>query len=88
MASNVKPVDFFLANPVFRFEDFVAVHAGSGDRSRQTSATVLKQHVRAGNLLHVRRGLYAVVPRGISPDSFQVSGYLLASRLSPDVVIA
>jgi predicted transcriptional regulator of viral defense system len=49
---------------------------------------VLKQHVRAGNLLHIRRGLYAVVPRGVSPDNFQVNAYLLSSRLSPDAAIA
>ena len=52
---QVKPAEFFARHPVFRYQEFVAVHSGSGRRSRQTSASVLKQHVAAGNLLHVRR---------------------------------
>ena len=62
---QIKPTEFFVQHPVFRYREFVAAHSASGRRSRQTSASVLKQHVAAGNLLHIRRGLYATVPRGI-----------------------
>lgn len=84
----MKPVDYFASHPVFRFEDFVSSHAEGRARSVQASQAVLKQHVRAGNLLHVRRGLYAVVPRGLSPDALQVDPYLLAAHLTPDAVVA
>lgn len=84
----MRPVDYFANNPVFRFEDFVSAHTQERRRSRQASQSVLKQHVRAGNLLHVRRGLYAVVPRGQSPNTVQVDQYLLAGRLTPDAVVA
>ena len=56
---QVKPTDFFALHPVFRFDEFVLAHAVRGVRSRLTTASVLKQHVSAGNLLHLRRGLYA-----------------------------
>jgi predicted transcriptional regulator of viral defense system len=84
----MKPADFFDRNPVFRFDDFAAAHSGDGRRSRQTTASVLKQHVAAGRLLHLRRGLYASVPRGVDPGSHPVDPYLLATRLAPDGVVA
>ena len=49
---------------------------------------MLKQHVAAGNLVNVRRGLYARVPPGADPATFRVDPYLLASRLAADAVIA
>lgn len=84
----MKPVDFFARHLVFRYEEFVVAHTDSGKRSRQTSATVLKQHVAAGNLLHLRRGLYATVPRDLSPEKVQVDPYLLAANLAEDAVVA
>lgn len=80
----MKPADYFDRHPVFRFDDFAAVHAADGRRSRQTTASVLKQHVASGRLLHLRRGLYATVPRGTDPERYQVDPYLLATQLSPD----
>jgi predicted transcriptional regulator of viral defense system len=85
---KVKPADYFARHPVFRHDEFVVAHAGSGGRSRHTSASVLKQHVAAGTLLHIRRGLYATAPRGIAPANFQVDPYLLATKLAPDAVVA
>lgn len=85
---QARPTDFFVRHPVFRYEEFVAAHAGRGSRSRQTSASVLKQHVAAGRLLHVRRGLYAAVPRGVDPASHAIDPYLLATKLADDAVVA
>jgi predicted transcriptional regulator of viral defense system len=84
----IKPLDFFAAHPVFRFEEFVAAHAGQGKRSRQTSAAVLKHHVAAGNLLHIRRRLYATVPRGVDPKSFEPDPYLVATKIADDAAVA
>jgi len=85
---QMKPVDYFLHHPVFRHEDFLAFHTADGRRSPQTSASVLKQHVASGRLLHLRRGLYAVVPPGMDAASAQVDPYLLATNLAPDGVVA
>jgi predicted transcriptional regulator of viral defense system len=84
----LKPTDFFNTHPLFRHEEFVAAHTESGRRSPQTSASVLKQHVAAGNLLHIRRGLYAAVPRGVEQEKLSVDPYLLASKLADDAVVA
>ncbi len=90
MNSNeqVKPVDYFAAHPVFRYDEFVSVHSGPGGRSRLTSASVLKQHVAAGNLVHIRRGLYATLPRGAPPQGVTVDPYLLSTKLAEDAVVA
>lgn len=85
---QVKPTDFFAAHPVFRYDEFLSVHAISGGRSRLTSASVLKQHVAARNLLHVRRGLYATVPRGVPHLSVAIDPYLLSTKLADDAVVA
>jgi predicted transcriptional regulator of viral defense system len=84
----MKPTDYFDRHPVFRFDDFAASHAAGGRRSRQTTASVLKQHVATGRLLHLRRGLYASVPRGADPEHHPVDPYLLATQLAPDGVVA
>lgn len=86
--SQVKPTDFFARHPVFRYDEFLAAHARRGGRSRHTSASVLKQHVAAGRLLHLRRGLYASVPRGVDPTSHAIDPYLVATQLADDAVVA
>jgi len=86
--TSMKPVDYFATHPVFRFEDFVSAHRGGRALKPTASKAVLHQHLRARHLLHVRRGLYAVVPRGTSAENLQVDPFLLASRLAPDAVIA
>ncbi len=88
MMATMKPTDFFARYPVFRFEEFRAAHQAAGNRSPETTGSVLKQHVAAGNLLNVRRGLYARVPEGADAATFRVDPYLLASRLTADAVIA
>ena len=84
----MKPLDYFATHPVFRLEDFAAAHQAGGRLKPSSSLAIVKQHVRAGNLLHVRRGVYAVVPRGLSPDRVVVDPYVLATNLAPDAVVA
>jgi predicted transcriptional regulator of viral defense system len=84
----VKPTDFIARHPVFRFEEFREAHLSGGTRSPQTTSSVLKQHVAAGNLINVRRGLYARVPAGADAATFRVDPYLVASRLADDAIIA
>jgi len=84
----MKPVDYFATHPLFRFEEFVSAHQDGGACKPTASLAALKQHVRAGNLLRVHRGVYAVVPRGQNPETLIVDPYLLASHLAPDAVVA
>jgi predicted transcriptional regulator of viral defense system len=73
---------------VFRLEDFAAAHQAGKTLKPDSSLAAIKQHLRAGNLLRVRRGVYAVVPRGQTPDSMVVDPYVLAGNLSHDAVVA
>jgi len=82
----MRPYEFFQQNPVFRFEAFAAFHAAAG-RARTSTWSLLRKHVAAGNLINVRRGIYAVVPAGMTPQTAPVDPYLLCSRLSDDAVI-
>jgi predicted transcriptional regulator of viral defense system len=84
----MKPLDYFAAHPVFRLEDFAAAHQAGAKLKPSSSLAIVKKHVQAGNLLHVRRGVYAVVPRGQTPDSLVVDPYVLATHLAPDAVVA
>lgn len=81
----MKTTEFLRTHPVFRFEEFKAAHS---DRRPQTTFSALRHHVDSGNLLRVRRGLYATVPQGVAPEQTPVDPYLLATRLTADAVVA
>jgi predicted transcriptional regulator of viral defense system len=76
---------FFSANPVFRREDYArAVGRTADDR---TVTSMLDQHLRAGNIKRVARGLYAAVPKHATAATWWVDRLLVASRLRPDGVV-
>lgn len=85
---TAKPSEFFARTPVFRLEEFRRAYLAGGRRQAATSKAVLKQHVAAGNLINVRRGLYAVVPPTAGAATFRVDPFLIASRLTEDAVVA
>lgn len=78
---------FFARHPVFTREEFVASRDGAAGSTGRAPNALLAYHVKRGNLLRVRRGLYAVVPPGSDPDSLPLDGYLLASRMADDAVL-
>jgi predicted transcriptional regulator of viral defense system len=84
----MKPAAYIATHPVFRFDEFLAEHAREGRRRPAATVSILQQHVAAGNLLRVRRGVYASVPRGVRPEEYQVDPYLVASKLTDDAVVA
>lgn len=76
---------FFSATPVFTRADYArAVGRAPGEK---TITAMLAQHVKAGNIKRVARGLYATVPKHADPATWWVDRFLLASRLRPDAVI-
>jgi predicted transcriptional regulator of viral defense system len=83
----MRSADVVASHPVFRHEEFVAEHTARG-RSASTSNNLLAKHVTAGRLVRVRRGLYAAVPQGISPERASVDPYLVASRVTRESVVA
>ncbi len=80
--------EFFARHAVFRAQDFADFYMDAGRRQRQGCVAVLKKHVVAGDLVIVKRALYATVPPGIATDSVQVDPYLLATKLADDAVVA
>jgi predicted transcriptional regulator of viral defense system len=81
-----SPKDFYATHPVFTHREFQL--SGHGERSPSTTNNLLAQRVASGRLLRVRKGLYAVVPQGISSETFTPDPYLLATRLRDDAVVA
>lgn len=81
-------LDFFETHPIFTRTEFVSEYTKGGRRSEYTADNILAQHVAKGNLLRVRRGLYAIVPRGVDPARVQIDPYLLTSKLAKDAVVA
>src|SRR5437762_5871427 len=63
---ELKPLAFFGANPVFRFDEFAQAYLDAGHSERAITA-VLGYHVRTGRLQRVRRGLYATAVGGFDP---------------------
>jgi predicted transcriptional regulator of viral defense system len=84
----MKLQTFFRTHPVFTVEDFAGSLSSDGTHNLRTQESLLSYHVKAGNILRVRRGLYAVVPPGASAETYPVDPYLVASRLSKDAVLA
>lgn len=80
--------DFLTQHPVFTSEDFRAFQHGRGSRSASTQKNLLAHYERRGRIVRVRRGVYAVVAPGSTPESVPVDPYLVASRLAADAVLA
>ena len=76
---------FFSATPVFTRADYV--HAVGRAPEDKTVTAMLAQHVKAGNIKRIARGLYASVPKHADPETWWVDRFLLASRLRPNAVV-
>jgi len=82
-----KPKDFFNQYPVFTSQEYAQFLTHGNHVGARTQEALLSYHVKAGNLVRIRRGLFAVVPPGFSPESYAVDPYLIATKLVDDAVI-
>ncbi len=78
--------DFLTTHPVFSVNELSALRDKKANR--WTLKATLAYHRKQGHILQVRRGLYATVPPGASPDTCPVDPYLLASKMAEDAVLA
>src|SRR3981189_76769 len=85
---RMKPLAFFDQHAIFTHREFALAHSGGGRRSSQTTNNILAQHVAGGRLLRVHRGLYATVPPGVNPKSFEPDPYLIATQAADDAIVA
>jgi predicted transcriptional regulator of viral defense system len=84
----MKHEKFFRTHPVFTSADLASYLESAVATGARTKESLLEYHRRSGHLIQIRRGLYAVVPSGADPASFQVDPYLVAARLSDDSILA
>lgn len=82
--------DFFAQHPVFTREDLVChLVARSGHLPKpRTVQALVRYHQKTGRILMVRRGLYATVPPGSTPDTVPVDAYLVGAQGCPGGVLA
>ena len=76
---------FFARHSVFTTDEFAAINKLTKRDSKQA---LLSYNRRTGRVLNIRRGLYAVVPDGIEPDSFMANPFLIAAKSTSDAIIA
>ena len=70
---------FFSANPVFRRPEYAAA-VGRRPEDKVVTA-MLAQHLRAGNIRRIARGVFASVPKHADAATWSVDRFLAASRL-------
>jgi predicted transcriptional regulator of viral defense system len=78
---------FLSQHDVFTVEELDLFLSKEGTGNPNTRKALLTYYRKQGRILPVRRGLYAVVPFGSSPDSSPVDLYLLASKMTKDAVL-
>jgi predicted transcriptional regulator of viral defense system len=83
--AHQRSAPFFSDMPVFdRAEYARAVGREAGDK---VVTTMLNQHLKAGNIRRIARGVFASVPKHADWQSWSVDRFLAASRLRPGGVI-
>jgi predicted transcriptional regulator of viral defense system len=94
---QMKPQTFLAQHPVFTTEEMDAFLVARFAKKTNTTSnssvveerkSLLSYYRKAGQVLPVRRGLYATVAAHRTPDEQPVDSFLIASRLTPDAVIA
>ena len=84
MARQPSP-PFFSDTPVFDRAQYAhAVGRKAGDK---VVTSMLSQHLKAGNIRRIARGVFASVPKHADPATWSVDRFLAASRLRPGGVI-
>jgi predicted transcriptional regulator of viral defense system len=80
--------DLLAGSPVFTRQEYLSAYEAQADRSPRTADSLLTRHAAAGKVLRVRGGVYATVPAGATPETFQVDPFLLATKLADDATVA
>jgi len=77
---------FFSETPVFDRAQYAAALGRTA--SDKVITTMLSQHLKAGNIRRIARGVFASVPKHADAATWSVDRFLAASRLRPGGVIA
>jgi predicted transcriptional regulator of viral defense system len=82
----VRTAEFFATNPVFSLDD--AVRHLAPPRGRLGAVERLKHHLKTDRLKLVTKGVYAVVPAGVSADRFRPDYFLVALAIRSDAIFS
>lgn len=84
----MKVQSFFSKHPVFTYEEFDKFLSHEGEKSDRTTESFINYHIRANNIIRIRRGLFASVKATTANILDMIDPYLIAGRLTPDVSLA
>jgi predicted transcriptional regulator of viral defense system len=84
----MKLHEFLAQHPVFTLDELDLFLTKRGTTNRMTRNSLLSYYRQKGRVVSVRRGLYYVVPLGATPESCPVDPFLLASKMTPDAILA
>lgn len=79
-----RTAEFMELNPVFTVEEF-ARHLGS---EKKLAEYRVRYYLRQGRLKRLANGVYATVPAGVDPETFEPDVFLVATAIRPDAVFA
>lgn len=79
---------FLRSHPVFTVDEFDEYLKSRGEPGGRTRERLLDYYQSARRIVRVRRGLYVSVPDEGDADHLMVDPYLIASRVTPDAVVA
>jgi len=84
--SRLISAPFFSATPVFSRAEYAAALGRAP--AEKVVTTMLAQHLKAGNIRRIARGVFASVPKHADAGAWSVDRFLAASRLRAGGVIA
>lgn len=88
LSSNPSLDSFLTENPVFTVQELDAFLARHRTGNVNTRKSLLSYYRKQGRLIAVRRGLYAGIPRTQRGQNHLADPFLVASKLTPDAVLA
>lgn len=84
----MKLIDFFSRHEVFSLSELDKFLSEKGSLNKKNRNVLLSYYRQQGRLISVRRGLYAVVQPGMTPESTPIDPYLLAGKMTENAVLA
>lgn len=80
----MRATDFFREKRVFTRGEFLAARVADGQANPRTADSLLNKHIASGDVVHVRRGLYALA----TSPKVDADPFLIASKAASDAAVA
>jgi predicted transcriptional regulator of viral defense system len=84
----MKYAKFFRTHAVFTGEELAEHMSSYGEVGGRAQEALLAYYQKAGRVVRVRRGLYAVIPPGANPGRHPINPYLVAAKLTADAILS